>query len=96
MRSDALVNVSLLPAADGGLLSSIPVGVYHGIMMFDETQGYDFRSYIDEPFEPGSSRNMKVAFLSPDEVLPLLSVGAPFNIWAGRVVARGHLIEVLR
>jgi len=96
MRSEAVVSLSLLPTAEGGFRSCIPVGVFHGIMMFDDKQGYDFRSDIEEPIEPGSTRSLKVAFLSPDEVLPLLCAGASFNGWEGRVVGKGRIIESLR
>ncbi|MET4677163.1 MULTISPECIES: hypothetical protein [unclassified Luteibacter] len=93
MRCDARVSLYLLPSSECGFLSDIPVGVFHGIIMFDDSRGYDFRTDIGVPFLPGSSRELAIAFLSPNDVSHILCLGVSFNVWAGRIVGHGKILR---
>lgn len=93
MRLDARIHLLLLPTLEGGRKDPIPTGIYHGIIMFDKSQGFDFRAYVEDPFSPGTARELDIAFLLPDKVSPLLPVGSSFTVWAGRVIGRGHVLR---
>ncbi|MDF4005048.1 hypothetical protein P3W33_16730 [Luteibacter sp. PPL552] len=92
MRRDADVRIALLPSSEGGPKEPIPVGVYRGLMMFERERGYDFRADILEPFCPGETRELPIAFLSPEEVAPRLVSATRFVVWNGRTIGEGEIL----
>lgn len=93
MRRDVYVKITLLETAKGGRKEPIPSDAYLGLMMFDDQRGYDFRANLFGPLAPGDSRELDVAFLSPDEVAQRTANENRFIIWAGRSIGEGTIIE---
>jgi hypothetical protein len=93
MHYDAYARITLFPSSEGGPRQPIPVGVYHGVLMFERERGYDFRADIQEPFSAGETRELAVAFLSPQEVAPRISTETRFVIWNGRTMGTGIILK---
>jgi hypothetical protein len=95
MKADAIVEVELLATANGGRNGPTPSDKF-GCPLEIESKFYDCRFDLTEsgPLRPGYSTVVPVAFLFPDDVIPLLSQGTRFNLWEGRTIGTGRVISI--
>ncbi|HRH39508.1 MAG TPA: hypothetical protein PK760_14245 [Flavobacteriales bacterium] len=47
------------------------------------------------PVQLGSTVEAQLQFLSPDKVLPQLTVGTEFQLWDGKIFGHGRVTKVL-
>ena len=94
MRSDARVYLYFLPASEGGRLTPISPGMFHGSAQFPGAPHcFDFRIEVFEELAPGSARELNLAFLCPEDVRPFLEPGATFLVWVGHSIAEGRVLD---
>ncbi|WP_157966673.1 hypothetical protein [Fastidiosibacter lacustris] len=59
---------------------------------------YDCRLLVQEygkPISLGDTvENIRIVFLSPDEVIPRLKVGTRFTLWEGKTIACGEVTSI--
>jgi hypothetical protein len=95
MKPDAIVEVELLATEDGGRNGPTPSDKF-GCPLEIGSKFYDCRFDLTEsgPLRPGHSSVVPVAFLFPEDVIPLLSQGTTFNLWEGRTIGSGRVISI--
>lgn len=95
--------IALLSTEEGGRSQPIPV-MNFGCPMYVENSpelakhAYDCRLLVQEygkSISPGDTvENIRIVFLSPDEVIPQLNVGTCFTLWEGKTIARGEVVSI--
>lgn len=95
--------ITLLSTEEGGRSQAIPV-MNFGCPMYVKNvpelakHAYDCRLLVQEyggPISPGDTvENIRIVFLSPDEVIPQLKVGTCFTLWEGKTIAHGEVVSI--
>lgn len=95
MKADAIVQIELLPTEDGGRSGATPSDKF-GCPLEIGSKFYDCRFDLTAsgPLRPGHSSVVPVAFLFPEDVIPLLSEGTTFKLWEGRTIGTGRIISI--
>ena len=95
-----IAKIGFLSEEEGGRSQPIPVMNYGCPVFFDSIpklseHAYDCRLLIPDygsPIFPGDTiENLKMVFLSPDEVIPHLRKGCRFSLWERKIIARGEV-----
>ncbi len=94
MKYDVLVNVCFLTAEEGGRTKPFTRSEY-GCPMYIDNQAFDCRIEIPENFRYGNEYVLRVRFLSPDLVLPLLTPGKEIELWEMGAIAKGRVREII-
>lgn len=98
-----LAKITLLSAEEGGRTQAIPVMNFGCPMHFENVpelvkHAYDCRLLVEEygtPILPGDTiENVRILFLSPNEVIPWLKVGTRFTLWEGKTIAHGEVVSI--
>ncbi len=95
MDNDCIIEVRFLTTAEGGRKTALNSLEYRIAIVLGE-KAFEARVYPTEanlPIKPGESLIAPVRFLSPELVRPLLRKGQKIDIYEGKVVARGHIID---
>jgi hypothetical protein len=95
MKADAIVEVELLATEDGGRNGPTPSDKF-GCPLEIGSKFYDCRFDLTAsgPLRPGCSSVVPVAFLFPEDAIPLLFEGATFKLWEGRTIGTGRVISM--
>jgi len=95
MRFDAVVSVRFLSSAEGGRQGDI-MGQVYACPLFVAGRALDCRLLLREGRAVlGESYELPVAFLSPEEALATVNVGADVELWEGKTIARGRVLHVM-
>lgn len=95
--------ISFFSEAEGGRSQAIPSIDFGCPMYFENTPGlsshaYDCRLLVSEygkAIFPGDAvEDIKIAFLSPEEVIPRLEIGTRFTLWEGKTIAQGEVVSI--
>jgi hypothetical protein len=102
--SEVTVRVTLRPSEQGGRREPIlPLRDYSCVAHFRDVprlagRGYDCRllvSRLGEQIGPGQTvEGVGVAFLSPTDVFPHLTVGTQFDLWEGRTIGHAEVTAI--
>ena|SRR5881396_3116215 len=102
---DVLVRISLRRTEDGGRQGPIlPVRDFSCPVFFRNVpdlagHGYDCRLLVrrtGKPIAPGETADgIPIIFLSTEDVLPHLRVGISFELWEGRIIGDGEVMEMV-
>lgn len=97
MNPDLLVSIQLRPASAGGRQSAIPAGEYRGIV---GVRGVTFSMRWLLPdgkrIEPGGpEERVGLQFLDREIATPNFMEGTSFEVWEGKVIGEGRVVEVL-
>jgi hypothetical protein len=96
-------SISLLSRAEGGRRWPLVPPRYSCPLFFDDVAelvgaGWDCRIFIDPntgPIAPGTSGVLvRIAFLSPGNVLPYLAQGTEFRLWEAGTIGSGVITFV--
>lgn len=97
--------ISLRSTAEGGRRRPLISPLYSCPLIFDGLselggQCWDCRIFIDpknSPVAPGTSGiPVRIAFLSPDAVVPFLARGTEFRLWEAGTIGSGIITSVGR
>ena len=97
----ANARVSLFSRDEGGLKGPLPNGYFSCPLFFRDvpalsTHGYDGRMLIgkhDGSIGPGVEiPEVKILFLSPEEVFPNIKRGVKFDLWHMRMIGFGEML----
>lgn len=98
-----IADIFFLPTADGGRTVPIPFDKFGCPVYFKDIRqlsghAYDCRMKFkktDKQVFPGDRvGNVEVIFLSQQEVLSNISVGAEFSLWEGKTIGYGVVSEI--
>ena len=100
---EALIKVRFLLPKEGGRQNNIkidwPSGQQTGFGCPMRIDGclHDFRTIISgsETYILGETYDLYVKFLCPELALPKLRKGMEIELWAGKTIARGHVMEII-
>lgn len=95
MKADAIVDVKMFATTNGGRNGPTPPDKF-GCPLEIEGKYYDCRFDLTAsgPLRPGHSAVVPVAFLFPEDVIPLLSRETKFNLWEGRAIGSGRVVSI--
>ncbi|WP_416391617.1 hypothetical protein NR756_02685 [Alloalcanivorax xenomutans] len=100
---EVFAKITLLSAKEGGRKQAIPLMSFGCPIYIENTpelagHAYDCRLLVQEygsPILPGETvKKIKIVFLSPNEVIPLLKIGTRFTLWEGKTIAYGEIISI--
>jgi len=86
----------LLPTEEGGRQSPIRSGYRPPIFVgSDHSSAYDAVIEIEgrDEASPGEECHVRIRFLHPEFLRDTVKAGVSFEVWDGRVIARGSFIE---
>ncbi|MFC5767753.1 hypothetical protein [Thauera sinica] len=98
-----VAKIRFLSTAEGGRSQALPSDTFGCPVFFEgipelSSHGYDCRiliSEVPEPVQPGDEvEKVRMLFLSPDEVLTQVRLGARFTLWEGKTIAYGEVIGI--
>jgi hypothetical protein len=92
---DIIAEIQLLPST-GARGGKGPVS-WFGCPIEVDGEYFDCRiSLAEGPLQPGETTTRPIAFLFPQLVLPILSVGSIFSLWEAGTIGHGKVIEITR
>jgi hypothetical protein len=97
------VKITFLSKENGGRSQAIPVMDFGCPVYFEDIpelseHAYDCRLLISgygKSISPGDTvEDLKMIFLSPDEVISHLQKGTRFTLWEGKTIAQGEVVSI--
>jgi hypothetical protein len=94
IKPEAILEVRFKTTAEGGRQGPVFAEKFRCPMIINE-EFWDCCLFLNgRQLELGETYQVPVAFLSPDVVLPMLSVGKAVKLWDGKDIAEGKVIEL--
>ncbi len=95
MKPDATVRLKFLDTSEGGRHTAVR-GAFYGCPLIVDDEAFDCRLLLGgQCLELGTTYEVAIKFLSPELALPKLKVGKEVQLWEGKTVARGTVIEII-
>ena len=102
LMPDATIQVRFFLPEEGGRKNSIEIEwvpgrqTGYGCPMRINNAYFDFRAIItgNTKYVLGETYVINVKFLSPDLVLPLLHVGMKIELWEGKTIGNGFIVNI--
>ena len=94
-KSDAVIELSLLTAEDGGRSGPTPTS-WFGCPMAIDGRYFDARIDLTNvgSISPGDTVEVPIRFLEAGVALPLLTVGKVFSLWEGRIIGHAKVLSI--
>lgn len=95
MLPDIIAKIGFYRTDQGGRKGPI-LGLHLNCVFELEDQSNDCRLliYDGQPIKPGDTAVLPIQFLCPNLVLPKLSVGTKFFLWASGNFAQGEVLDI--
>ena len=96
---DAIIRVTFKTPEEGGRQADIPLAEmpWFGCVLKVAGGNFDFRVTVhDQTYRLGETYDVPIKFLWPEGAVPMLFPGAAVTLWAGKDIAAGSVLEVLR
>ncbi len=92
---DVIADIYFYPTERGGRNGHLPLNQYRCPMVINEEM-FDCVLLLpkDKLINPGDTVRVSMEFLSPQIVLPMLSVGKKFQLWESGIKAEGEVISL--
>jgi hypothetical protein len=94
MSEDIIAEVHLFETEDGG--KRWPARNRFGCPININGESFDCRFLLEDgmSISPGATATLKIKFLRPDLVLPLLEIGTVFRLWEGRFIGTAKVLSI--
>ncbi|MGI6416374.1 MAG: hypothetical protein ACOX1P_11955 [Thermoguttaceae bacterium] len=97
LKPDITARVRLYHTANGGKSTAIPP-VQFGCVFRFEGEYFDCRLLLDQVqimLNPGDAADVPIKFMFPELIKARLKHGDSFELWDGRDIAEGTVLEVM-
>lgn len=98
-----VAKMHFLSPDEGGRSQALPTDIFGCPMFFEgipelSSHGYDCRLLLSvnrKPIAPGDEvEEMRIVFLSPEEVFAHVRSGTKFTLWEGKTIAHGEVVRL--